>query len=75
MPQDSALYEYYRQKFIVTEYKDDCVFRTRSEGHGWFPGEVVDGNISRETNIIYAAPNDAFSEENCTIRKKKKIGS
>ena len=49
-------YEEYREKIQVTEWRDGCVFRTVSLGTGWFPQDVINGNLPRETNILYVAP-------------------
>ncbi len=76
MPDDNGnRYEYYKELFEVTEWKDDAdyktVYKTKSMGHDWFPDILVDFNDPSKTNLIYAAASDKFSEENMCIRKVK----
>lgn len=64
-------YEVYVEKFIIDEWRDGCIFRTASQGYGWFPKVEVDNNKPRETQVIYAAASDEFANSNMTIRVKK----
>ena len=64
-------YEVYRELFEITEWRDGCVFTTKSLGYGWFDQTVEKANRPAETNLIYAAPSDDFSLGNMTIRLKR----
>ena len=59
------------EKIRITEWKDGCVYRTASEGTGWFSDRVLEANYPLETNVIYIAANDHFAKTNMTIRKVK----
>lgn len=58
-------YEVYREKFLVTEYKDDAVYKTQSQGYGWFDMDEV---YHPPKGVIYA-PVSNF--DGLAIRKKK----
>jgi hypothetical protein len=64
-------FEVYRQLFRITEWRDGCVFRTEPVRYDWFPEAVVDANVPRTTNLIYAAPDDEFARNNMTIRRAR----
>lgn len=54
------MFEYYREKFLVTEWRDGSVYATESQGCAWFEDDVVDRNIPADTNVIYAFPSSDF---------------
>ncbi len=62
-------YEEYREKIRITEWRDGCVYRTESLGTGWFPQDVINGNLPRETSILYIAADDDFARTHMTIRR------
>jgi hypothetical protein len=66
------MYEVYRTKFEIIEWKGGTVYRTKELETDWFDTEIVDANKPSKTNIIYAAASDEFACNNITIRKKKK---
>lgn len=68
---DDTAYEVYVQPFLITEWRDGCVFRTQRQECGWHDKSVVDANRPRESGVTYAAANDAFAQANMTIRKRK----
>jgi hypothetical protein len=65
------MYELYRAKFEITQWKNGAVFRTKWLKTGWFDAKIVDENKPRETNIMYVAASDEFANNNMTMRKKK----
>lgn len=64
-------YDVYREKYKITEYRDGAVYRTESQGVGWFPMEDVDANVPAISGIGYVAANDEFARTNMTIRTRK----
>jgi len=64
-------YEVYVQPFLVTEWRDGCVFRTKPQEHCWLPESAVKGNRPQESGTVYAAPSDEFSRSHMTIRIRK----
>lgn len=58
-------YEVYREKFLVTEYKDDAVYKTQSQGYGWFDMDEV---YHPPKGVIYATIGEY---EGVGIRRKK----
>jgi hypothetical protein len=63
--------EAYREKFEITEWRDGCVYATRSLGCGWFDVDEMNANRPAETGVMYVAASDEFAQNNMTIRKKK----
>jgi hypothetical protein len=63
------MYEEYREVFKITEWRDGCIYKTVSLGHGWFSKDIIDINKPDESNLIYAAASDDFARENMTIRR------
>jgi hypothetical protein len=70
-PPPLAVYEVYRARFQVVEWKEGAIFRTKSLGTGWFPESEVEANRPRDTSIIYVAASDEFARTQMTIRLKK----
>ena len=66
------MYEEYREKFRITEWRDGCIYGTVSLGCGWFPQEEIHGNLPAVTKIMYVAASDEFAKNNMTIRRAKK---
>jgi hypothetical protein len=58
-------------KFRITEWKDGAVFRTEHVETGWFAEDETTANRPSETEILFIAPSDKFSQENMTIRIKR----
>jgi hypothetical protein len=65
------LYDVYREKYRILEWRAGAVYKTESLGVGWFPMEDVDRNVPAVTGVIYAAADDEFARENMTIRTRK----
>lgn len=70
--QELPEFEVYQELFVITAWRDDAVYRTDSQGHGWFPESVVKANRPRSSGLIYAAPSDEFSRQNSSIRVRRK---
>lgn len=51
--QDEAEYELWREKWRITEWKDDSVYKTEKFDEGWWPMAEVNANLPRETNVIF----------------------
>lgn len=67
-------YEQYVEAFEVTEWRDGCIYGTKTLGCGWFPTARVKANIPRDTNIVYVAASDEFAQNNMTIRRAQTGG-
>ena len=63
-------YEVYMEKFLITMWRDDAVYRTESKGCDWFLDSVVKANKPRLTNGMYVAASDKFAETHSTIRRR-----
>jgi hypothetical protein len=61
--------QFYREKFQVTSWKDDAVYKTKSLGCDWFDEDTI---LNKPKNILYVAASDKFARENSTVRRKKK---
>jgi hypothetical protein len=46
-------FEVYKEKFRVTEWRNDQVFSVESMGEGWFPEDEVKANVPSESEILY----------------------
>jgi hypothetical protein len=66
--EDKIQYEVYREKYVVTEWRDGCVYKTLSVETGWFDLEETE---HPPFGVSYAAASDEFAENNSTIRKKR----
>lgn len=62
-------YEVLMEKFLITEWKDGCVFRTESRGLEWLSGEDLRNNVALHTGIIWVPPPTDYKGQ--TIRTKK----
>jgi hypothetical protein len=71
MPDSMPPLEVYREKFEITEWRDGCVYNTRTLGCGWFDADEVQANRPGSTGVTYVAASDTFAKNNMTIRKKK----
>jgi hypothetical protein len=60
--------QFYREKFLITQWKDGAIFKTKSLGCDWFDEDVVN---NPKKNIMYVAANDKFAQMNSTVRRKK----
>lgn len=70
---DDVEYEVYRERFRVTEWRNESVFRTVSEGHTWVPMSTIEANVPRQTNVTYASVSDGVAEQMATtIRRARK---
>lgn len=49
-------YEVLREVFRVTEWRDGAVYKTESQGIGWYDEAVVKANRPADTNLIYSPP-------------------
>ena len=67
----SPIYEVYVEVFLILEWRDDSVFKTKSDGTRWINEGIVKANKPRMSNIIYSAANDEFAQNNMTIRRMK----
>lgn len=61
-------YELYREKYIVTEWRDDSVYKTESQGYGWFDMAEVD---HPPRGVIYASPATDHDGPLVAIRRKR----
>ena len=62
-------YELYRERYLVTKWKDGAVLETEFVGAGWFDADEVD---HPQRGVIYAGP--STNDPNApvvSIRKKK----
>jgi len=64
-------YELYMEKFRITEWHGDTIYRTQTLGCDWFPAETIDGNYPHYTGFMYVAASDEFAQNNVTIRRAK----
>jgi hypothetical protein len=63
--------EHYMEKYRITQWKDGCIYRTESEGYGWFSDTVLKANRPGETNVVYGAASTEVALAQQTIRKAK----
>jgi hypothetical protein len=61
--------ERYVEKVRVTQWRNDCVYRTESLGTGWFPESAITANVPQKTWILYVAASDEFARTHMTIRR------
>ena len=66
---DGVKFERYMEKFIVTQWKDGCVYKTQSLGCAWFPDDVI--NDHRDPSVMYVAASDDFARTHASIRRQK----
>jgi hypothetical protein len=72
---DELKYEVYVEVFYIQMWRDNAVYRTESGGCRWMRKEIVDANMPTLTNVIYAAANDEFANNNMTVRRRKEVNN
>lgn len=73
MAGDDIEYEVYRERFRITERREESVYRTVSEAYVWVPMSEIEANIPRQTNIIWASPSTDVAERMpTTIRRVRR---
>jgi len=65
------MFEVYVERFLITEWKQGCVYKTKSTGCYWKPESEVKANRPGMSGVIYCAANDEFAQNNMTIRKAR----
>lgn len=65
-------YEFYRELFRITEWRDGTVYKTESLGYGWFDEATIKANRPLETSLIYSVPSTKVQAEiGSGIRRKR----
>ncbi|WP_188187516.1 hypothetical protein [Nonomuraea sp. SYSU D8015] len=60
-------FEVYKEKFRVTEWRNDQVYSVESMGAGWFPEDEVKANVPSESGFLYT--DKIHPEGKAAIRK------
>lgn len=61
------VYELYRERYRITEWRNGTVYAVESEGCHWVEDSVYDANVPAVTGILYASVTD---HDGVTIRRK-----
>jgi hypothetical protein len=63
------MYELYRARYRILEWRDDSVYKTEFVDTGWFGEDEIEANKPRETNILFVTSND--TEPLVHIRRRR----
>ena len=63
------MYELYRARYRILEWRDDSVYKTEFVDTGWFGEDEIEANKPSETNMLFVTSND--TEPLVHIRRRR----